>query len=97
MSRRYVKGSKIAFEFYGPRSPFHDACLDEYDYRLQCGMAPELARGCMPVETMTKFWVAGYERDWKEFVRLRSDAHAQAEIRVFAEAIKQMIEQGESK
>jgi len=97
MSRRYVKGTKIPFNFYGHRMGFHHACELEYESRLAKGMPAELARGCMPVETMTKFWVAGYERDWKEFVRLRSDAHAQAEIRVFAEAIKQMIEQGESK
>lgn len=95
MSRRYVKGSKIGFEFYGPRSPFHDACQAEYDKRISIGEPAELARGCMPVETMTKFWVAGYERDWFEFVRLRSDAHAQAEIRVFADAIKEMISWGE--
>lgn len=112
MSRRYVKGSKIAWEFYGEffgafaapgtivlsedgetlRNGFHEACLAEYQRRLDAGWPNEVARGCMPVEAMTKFWVAGFDRDWEAFLKLRDDDHAQPEIRVFATWIRQYLE-----
>jgi len=113
MSRRYTKGSKVAWEYYGPKSniqvryaypegdeefeanpesvefdAFHMACETEYQRRLSLGMPNEIARGCMPMEAMTKFWVAGFNRDWDSFIRLRDDAHAQPEIRVFAQWIR---------
>lgn len=42
----------------------------------------------MPVETMTKFWVAGFDRDWEAFLKLRDDAHAQPEIRAYLDGKK---------
>jgi thymidylate synthase ThyX len=42
----------------------------------------------MPVEAMTKFWAAGFDRDWEAFLKLRDDAHAQPEIQVFAGFIR---------
>ena len=119
MSRRYVRGEKVAWEFYGEgpqfydaglpvcgglrqfgskntawsvySDDFHKACLDEYRRRIAAGWAPEIARGCMPVEAMTKFWVAGFDRDWRAFLALRNDSHAQAEIRVFAQWIENYL------
>lgn len=113
MSRRYTKGSRVAWEFYGQapdfvadadtdptsismgftpkgateETHFWEACLTEYQRRLDAGWPNEIARGCMPVEAMTKFWVAGFDRDWEAFLKLRNDAHAQPEIRVFAQWI----------
>jgi len=111
MSRRYTKGSRVAWEFYGeswdcidepvgsvqpdgkilPRDlagwDFWDACKAEYQRRLDAGWPNEIARGCMPVESMTRFWCAGFDRDWEAFLKLRDDAHAQPEIRVFAQWI----------
>jgi flavin-dependent thymidylate synthase len=111
MSRRYTKGSRVAWEFYGdswdcidepvgslqpdgrfiPRETeewtFWDACKAEYQRRLDAGWPNEIARGCMPVESMTRFWCAGFDRDWEAFLKLRDDAHAQPEIRVFAQWI----------
>jgi flavin-dependent thymidylate synthase len=112
MSRRYTKGSRVAWEFYGsgdslPRwsdlsvvedpvpgeeydyfpghvDKFHQACEAEYQRRLDAGWPNEIARGCMPVEAMTKFWTCGFDRDWEAFLKLRDDAHAQPEIRSFA-------------
>lgn len=115
MSRRYTKGSKVAWEYYGhgtefrkagfgpdglmqhePTNPlwnphsddFHAACEAEYRRRLDAGWPNEIARGCMPMEAMTKFYVAGFDRDWEAFLKLRNDAHAQPEIRVFAQWIQ---------
>lgn len=92
MSRRYVKGEKVAFEFYGMDefkgfSTFHQDALAEYDRRMKDGWPAEIARGCIPVEAMTKFYVGGFDRDWHKFVELRAGRHAQPEIRAFAEWI----------
>lgn len=91
MSRRYVKGSRIPWTFYGGETDYHQACIAEYDRRIASGMPAELARGCMPVEAMTRFWVAGFDRDWETFCDLRCDSHAQPEIRVFADHIRGII------
>lgn len=100
MSRRYVKGSRVAWEFYGDLDPedheagsfFHRECIAEYQRRLDAGWPNEIARGCMPVETMTKFWVAGFDRDLEAFLKLRDDDHAQPETRVFATWIRTYLE-----
>lgn len=107
MSRRYVKGNRVAWEFYGdeygsyddadvpldiPKRYFWDACEAEYQRRLDAGWPQELARGCMPVEAMTKFWTCGFDRDWRAFLKLRNDTHAQPEIKVFAEWVEQYLE-----
>lgn len=103
MSRRYTKGSKVGWEYYGeevdgspdvseiPVTTFHAACETEYQRRLDAGWPNEIARGCMPAETLTRFWVAGFNRDWDAFIKLRDDPHAQPEIRVFAQWIRNHI------
>lgn len=122
MSRRYTKGSKVEWKYYGhgndwktagftgpggllqfqnvnslwsPYSDdFHDACEAEYQRRLDAGWPNEIARGCMPMEAMTRFWVAGFDRDWDAFCKLRQDPHAQPEIQVFANWIREQIGHG---
>ena len=109
MSRRYTKGSKVAWEFYGhgvgerdeggtPRATeFQRAAVAEYQRRIDSGMPQELARGCIPMEALTTFWCAGFDRDWREFIRLRSDAHAQPEIRVYSDWIRYYLDSKETK
>jgi thymidylate synthase (FAD) len=117
MSRRYTKGSKVEWEYYGDdyhvfheiaegtwqpngidkcldgaTHAFHQACEAEYLRRLDAGWSNEIARGCMPMEAMTKFWVAGFDRDWEAFLKLRDDEHAQPEIQVFARFIRKYLE-----
>ena len=112
MSRRYTKGTKVEWEFYGDSpigetdgrlepveaSPdqqcFWGTCEAEYQRRLDAGWPNEIARGCMPVEAMTRFWCAGFDRDWDAFCKLRQDPHAQPEIRVFADWIREQIGHG---
>lgn len=98
MSRRYTKGSKVEWSYCGDDAndqyewdaveAFHRTCEVEYRRRLDEGWPNEIARGCMPMEAMTKFWVAGFNRDWEAFLKLRDDPHAQPEIRVFAQWIR---------
>jgi thymidylate synthase ThyX len=90
MSRRYVKGSKIPFTFYCAEddallSALYEQAVAVYNYLIDCkGWKPERARIAIPQGAMTKFWCAGFDSDWKKFVDLRNDPHAQDEIRVFA-------------
>lgn len=119
MSRRYTKGSKVEWSYYGHGTEFrevgftgphglmqheatnpmwsahsddfHKACEAEYQRRLDAGWPNEIARGCLPMEAMTRFWVAGFNRDWDAFIKLRDDPHAQPEIQVFARWIRNHI------
>ena len=95
MSRRYVKGAKIPLCFYGCEyGPAYGAsrqAVRAYEMLIDAGEPPELARRVLPVGMMTRFWAAGFADDWREFVHLRSDAHAQPEIRVFSDKIAELI------
>ena len=98
MSRRYVKESKVPATFYGyrpygedPADVLYDNSVLVYNRLIEQGEPPELARRVLPVGMMTKFWCAGFDRDWEQFCKLRTDTHAQEEIRVFANYIKEYI------
>ena len=117
MSRRWTKGSKVAWTYYGKHgtndfmgvdvgthpngihvnTDFWRACEAEYERRLESGWSNEIARGAMPVEAMTRFWTAGFDRDWRTFCNLRSDEHAQPEIRVFSDYIRKHLESKEDR
>lgn len=98
MSRRYTKGSKVEWTFYGAEDPVLWAqqreAVAEYERRIEFGMPPELARGIIPQEAMTRFWACGFDRDWDAFCKLRQDPHAQPEVRVFADFIREQIGDG---
>lgn len=104
MSRRYVKGSKVPFTFYGIEKAgffermFYRYCLWLYDRLIAKGEKPERARRVIPVGAMTRFWVGGFDRDWLDsFCSLRCDNHAQEEIRIFANWIRDFLEAKEAK
>ena len=109
MSRRYVKDSKVPFEFYGEDDIgikfFNTAATQLYSLMVSNGEKPEVARRVIPVGAITRFWVGGFDRDWlgagtKEapgFCGLRCDPHAQEEIRIFANWIRDFLEAKESK
>lgn len=98
MSRRYVKEAKVPATFYGyrpygedPVDVLYDRAVLVYNRLIEQGEPPEIARRVLPVGMMTKFWCAGFDRDWEHFCKLRTDTHAQEEIRVFANYIKEYI------
>lgn len=73
---------------YNPRSdPSEDAAFREYNYRLESGVARELARTCLPVSTYTEWYWQIDLHNLFHFLRLRLDDHAQLEIRVYGEAM----------
>jgi thymidylate synthase (FAD) len=70
------------------------ACIDSFRrYRelLLKGCPRELARTVLPLATYTRFFAKVDLRNLLHFLSLRLDSHAQYEIRVYAEAIKELI------
>jgi len=62
-----------------------------YNELLETGLAKELARSILPVNTYTKMCVTVNLLNLLKFLTLRCDSHAQYEIRVYAEAILELI------
>jgi thymidylate synthase (FAD) len=68
--------------------------FEAYKYYLQCGMARELARMVLPLNTYTRFFgTVNLHNLLHNFLPLRLDHHAQYEIRVYAEAIQDIIKE----
>lgn len=65
--------------------------FEEYQTLLNKGVAPEVARFCLPLATMTKFRVCFDLRNLLNFLTLRLDSGAQKETRDVAEQIYQLI------
>ena len=98
MSRRYVSGKKVPFEFYGAdtaeerEAAFYGEAIGLYDHLVSKGEPPERARRVIPVGAFSRFWAGGYNHDWKSsFTKLRSEKHAQTEIRLFSEFIGDIV------
>lgn len=62
-----------------------------YNYALSKGVTRELARTILPVGMWTEFVWKVDLHNLLHFLKLRCDRHAQYEIRVYAEAIAQMV------
>lgn len=62
-----------------------------YQYLLDHGVKKEDARYVLPEATHTELNVVGNLQAWKDFIRLRADKHAQAEIRQVAVAINNIL------
>lgn len=115
VSRRYVSGKKMPFEFYISekmsnvksglyKSIAYDGqiddisteniiniCLEHYYASLEAGVKPEEARRIIPQAAYTTAWCAFQPTQLENFFKLRLDSHAQKEIRLFAKAMKFMI------
>lgn len=65
------------------------AAYKGYETMLEQGVARELARANLPVSLYTEWYWTIDLHNLFHFLRLRMDAHAQYEIRVFAEAMAQ--------
>lgn len=62
---------------------------DTYRTLLDAGIAKEVARNVLPLSTMTQFYATANPRNVMQFLTLRNDQHALAEIREVAERIEQ--------
>lgn len=64
-----------------------------YEELINLGVARELARGVLPTNTYTTCYAKANLLNWLKFCNLRSDSHAQEEIRVYSQAIESIIEE----
>jgi thymidylate synthase (FAD) len=67
--------------------------FDTYEELLAQGLAPELARSVLPCGTYTEWYSQMNLHNFLHMMGLRTDAHAQYEIRVYADAMLEMAEQ----
>lgn len=61
--------------------------VESYLAMLEEGVCKEQARAVLPQAMLTQFWMSGTLLAWSHFYKLRSDDHAQAEIREYATEI----------
>lgn len=62
-----------------------------YQELLEAGAAREMARMALPVAQYTQFYWSINARSLLNFIELRTDAHAQHEIRLYADAIQEIF------
>jgi thymidylate synthase (FAD) len=63
-----------------------------YEKLLTKGIAREVARSCLPLAYYTQFYWKQDLRNLLHFIRLRTDYHAQYEVRVVAEAFAYFVQ-----
>jgi len=63
-------------------------CLDLYEEMIALGVCREQARGILPQNLLTEFYMTGNLRNWVHFLKLRCDPHAQYEVQQLAYRIK---------
>jgi thymidylate synthase (FAD) len=67
--------------------------FNAYEALLALGVAKEQARMVLPLSLMSEcYWTASLQAVI-HFLRLRQDGHAQAEIRLFADAVRELVKQ----
>ena len=88
-SSDFMVGTTMQDETY--RNACDDA-LDTYRDLLSAGVAPEQARFALPQGTYTEWWWTGSLAGYARVCKLRSDSHAQWEVREYAKAISDIVE-----
>lgn len=68
------------------------ASLNMYQQLLSAGVAPEEARGVLPLNTMTEWVWTGSVMFFARVIRQRSDEHAQLGAQEFARKLREVIE-----
>jgi thymidylate synthase (FAD) len=54
---------------------------------IEMGLKPQQARGILPNDTKTEVMVTMNLRSWRHFLKIRTDKHAQIEIRTLAKQL----------
>ena len=70
-----------------------DQCYKLYESMLERGVAREIARIVLPAGIYTHVILTTNLRDLIHFIDQRADQHAQYEIRVYAEALKEILKE----
>lgn len=69
----------------------HQDCLDTYNRLINMGVSREMARGVLPQNLMTSFYMTMNLRNLVHFIRLRKDHHAQEEVQIIARDIENVL------
>ena len=86
-----VMDDELSQEIINDISRVHQITYDQYTKNLEKGMAKEQARGILPYDLYTEmFWKIDL-KNLLHFLALRCDEHSQQEIRVYADAILELI------
>ena len=70
-------------------------CLEHYKAALAAGVKPQVARGIIPQCAYTEAWCAFQPKQFNSFINLRTDEHAQPEIRLLSKAMLEMSSEPE--
>ena len=100
LSRRYVSGSRVPFEFYVSEKLKENQKVkdlikqseDLYFELLESGVKPQEARRVIPQMGYTQIWGAFQPKQLDNYFKLRLDEHSQWEIRQTAIAMQELIQ-----
>ena len=92
-SRRYTSDEPV-FERLTETGDIEEKLVEEYNNLLEVGTKPESARKILPVGLYTHVLWNPNLRDFLSFIRLRTDPHAQIEIRELAKDLWFQISKG---
>ena len=67
-----------------------DICLAHYEAALKAGVKSQVARGIIPQCAYTEAWCAFQPKQFDSFINLRTDSHAQHEIRLLSCAMRDL-------
>ena len=66
-------------------------CSASYQALIECGFTPQQARGILPNATKTELVMTGTEKQWGEFLRLRTDKAAHPDMQIIANKIRELL------
>lgn len=69
----------------------HKECLKQYNLLIEMGVCREQARGVLPQNLMTEFYMTGNLRNWAHFIELRKHEGAQGEVQEVANEVSQIL------
>ena len=82
---------ELSAKAYAILNKANEDALVAYNALLDLGVCREQARTVVPVGNYTEMYATANLRNWFGFWLLRSDEHAQLEIRLFSDAIDEML------
>jgi thymidylate synthase (FAD) len=77
----------------GAEEEVHRLCKETYEYMLSCGVAREQARKIMPLDNYTEVVWKCDLHNILHLLKLRTDSHAQLEIREYANTISSFVKE----
>ena len=104
LSRRYVSGLKVPFEFYISKKLKNGGMRDVveghikqslwiYQDLIEDGVKPQEARRIIPQAAYTQIWGAFMPKQLENFFKLRLDESSQWEIRMVSKAMQELIKE----